>query len=187
VPVLLPARISCCAGGVYAGLSGVWLFLLGRRWALGSGAGTTQFLRNASCQKSRRARREVTRLGLLPLTLGRGTPPCMVALPEWRDSSCAAFALSQPWRQARHGPCAFTTRVWVSSRNAGLCFRPRSDRDWNADDHALGCAVGLIQFRLSLGTSDMHTTLEQRAGNDTPMHAWNTQSVNCPEPPAGVA
>jgi hypothetical protein len=32
---------------------------------------------------------------------------------------------------------------------------------------------------------DMHTTLEQRAGNDNTMHAWNTQSVNCPEDPGG--
>jgi hypothetical protein len=32
---------------------------------------------------------------------------------------------------------------------------------------------------------DMHTTLEQRAGNDNTMHTWNTQSVNCPEDPGG--
>ncbi len=32
---------------------------------------------------------------------------------------------------------------------------------------------------------DMDTTLEQRAGNDNTMHAWNTQSVNCTEDRGG--
>src|ERR1700737_184236 len=77
-------------------------------------------------------------------------------------------------------PCAFTTRVWVSSWNAVSLLPP-----------SLETVIGTLTItrwlrrRLESGPPlvgsqvDMDTTLEQRAGSDKKMPVWNTQSVNC--------
>jgi hypothetical protein len=81
---------------------------------------------------------------------------------------------------ATMAPCAFTTRVWVSSSNAASLFPPSLDT-------VIGTLTSTRWLRRRLDSVpplfgsqvDIVTTLEQRAGNDNTMRAWNTQSVNC--------
>src|SRR5258707_7409569 len=87
---------------------------------------------------------------------------------------------------ATMAPCAFTTRVWVSSRNAASLFPP-------SQVTVTGTLTVTRWLRrrldsvppLVVAQVDMHTTPEQRAGNDNTVRAWNTQSVHSPEDPCG--
>ena len=187
VPVLLPARISCCAGGVYAGLWNYGYFFL-PPVGTGSGAGTTQSSGgNAMRQKSGALDVKSTPTWALPPDAGpRYTTLhcCSSCVARFFTRSVCPFTTLAA--SATMAPCAFTTRVWVSSWNAASLFPPSQETVTGTLTITRWLRRRLDSVPPLVGSQvDMHTTLEQRAGNDNTMHAWNTQSVNCPEDPGG--
>jgi hypothetical protein len=155
----------------------------------GSGAGTTQSSGgNAMRQKSGAGEVKSTPTWPLPPDAGpryatlQSCSSCVTRFFMRNACPFTTFAVS-----ATMAPCAFTTIVWVSSWNAASLFPPSLETVMGTLTSTRWLRRRLDSVPPLVGSQvDMDTTLEQRAGNDNTMPAWNTQSVNGTEDLGGV-